>query len=89
MARQAALTCARDTRALSVTEIGLRLGFDETSSFTTTFRKLTGFTPSRYHRRIAHLRDGQPLHAPEAGEAVDVGATMMWRTARAIIASQQ
>jgi AraC family transcriptional regulator len=44
-----------ERHALSVTEIGLRLGFNETSSFTTTFRKMTGLTPSRYHRNIAHL----------------------------------
>ena len=41
--------------ALSVTDIGLSLGFNEASSFTTTFRKMTGLTPSRYHRSIAHL----------------------------------
>jgi AraC family transcriptional regulator len=66
-----------ETHALSVTEIGLTLGFNETSSFTTTFRKLTGFTPSRYHRSLADLRDGQPVHQPDAGEAEQVGATMM------------
>jgi len=59
-----------ERHALSVTEIGLRLGFNETSSFTTTFRKLTGFTPSRYHRSIAQLRDGQAVQPPGAGEAV-------------------
>ena len=36
----------------SVTEIGLKLGFSETSSFTATFRKMTGQTPSRYHRSL-------------------------------------
>jgi AraC family transcriptional regulator len=41
--------------ALSVTDIGLSLGFNEASSFTTTFRKMTGLTPSRYHRSIPHL----------------------------------
>ena len=41
--------------ALSVTDIGLSLGFNEASSFTTTFRKMTGLTPSRYHRSIAYL----------------------------------
>jgi len=40
---------------LSVTDIGLSLGFNEASSFTTTFRKMTGLTPSRYHRSIAYL----------------------------------
>jgi AraC family transcriptional regulator len=44
-----------ERHALSVTEIGLCLGFNETSSFTTTFRKMTGLTPSRYHRNIAQL----------------------------------
>jgi AraC-like DNA-binding protein len=41
--------------ALSVTDVGLSLGFNEASSFTTTFRKMTGLTPSRYHRSIAYL----------------------------------
>ncbi len=40
-------------RALSVTDIGLALGFSETSSFTAAFRKITGLTPSRYHRSIS------------------------------------
>jgi AraC family transcriptional regulator len=40
---------------LSVTDIGLSLGFNEASSFTTAFRKFAGLTPSRYHRNIAHL----------------------------------
>ena len=35
-------------RALSVTEIGFKLGFSETSSFTSGFRKATGLTPTRY-----------------------------------------
>jgi AraC family transcriptional regulator len=39
-------------RAISVTDIGLRVGFSETSSFTTAFRKATGLTPSGYHRSI-------------------------------------
>ena len=38
--------------ALSVTEIGLAMGFSETSSFTAAFRKATGFTPSAYHRSL-------------------------------------
>jgi AraC family transcriptional regulator len=42
-----------EDRALSVTEIGLALGFSETSSFTTAFRKTTGLTPSLYHRSLA------------------------------------
>ncbi len=39
--------------AQSVTEIGLALGFSETSSFTTTFRKITGTTPTSYRRSLA------------------------------------
>jgi AraC family transcriptional regulator len=35
---------------LSVTEIGLRTGFRETSSFTRAFRKFTGLTPTEYRR---------------------------------------
>ena len=38
---------------LSVTEIGLRLGFSETSSFTAAFRKGTGITPTGYRRSVA------------------------------------
>jgi AraC family transcriptional regulator len=36
--------------ALSVTEIGARIGFRETSSFTRAFRKFTGLTPTDYRR---------------------------------------
>ena len=39
-------------RKHSVTEVGLTLGFSETSSFTAVFRKITGQTPSRYHRAL-------------------------------------
>lgn len=39
--------------SLSVTEIGLTLGFNETSAFTSTFRKLTGLTPTAYARSEA------------------------------------
>jgi AraC family transcriptional regulator len=39
-------------RKYSVTEIGLTVGFGETSSFTAMFRKMTGQTPSRYHRAL-------------------------------------
>lgn len=37
----------------SITEIGLSLGFSETSSFTSTFRKTTGTTPTAYRRSLA------------------------------------
>jgi len=36
--------------AFSVTDIGLTVGFSETSSFTAAFRKATGLTPTAYHR---------------------------------------
>jgi AraC family transcriptional regulator len=39
-------------RKHSVTEVGLTLGFSETSSFTAAFRKTTGQTPSSYHRSL-------------------------------------
>ena len=39
-------------RKYSVTEVGLTLGFSETSSFTAVFRKITGQTPSRYYRDL-------------------------------------
>lgn len=37
----------------SITEIGLEVGFSETSSFTVAFRKTTGQTPSAYRRSLA------------------------------------
>jgi AraC family transcriptional regulator len=40
--------------ALSVTQIGIRIGFRETSSFTRAFRRYTGLTPTEYRR---HLED--------------------------------
>ena len=42
-----------EKRPLSVTEIGMSLGFGETSSFTAAFRRATGVTPSGYHRSVA------------------------------------
>jgi len=38
---------------LSVTEIGIDVGFRETSSFTAAFHKFTGHTPSDYRRHVA------------------------------------
>jgi len=38
--------------APSVTEIGLAVGFSETSSFTAAFRKATGFTPDRLSPKL-------------------------------------
>ncbi len=37
----------------SVTDIGLAVGFCETSSFTSAFRKATGLTPTAYHRSLS------------------------------------
>jgi AraC family transcriptional regulator len=37
---------------VSVTEIAMRLGFAETSAFSTTFRKATGRTPSDFGRGL-------------------------------------
>lgn len=42
-----------ENRKLSVTEIGLDVGFRETSSFTCAFRKVTGETPTDYRRSLA------------------------------------
>ncbi len=39
--------------ATSVTEIGLSLGYSETSSFTAAFRRGTGLTPTEYRRNLA------------------------------------
>jgi AraC family transcriptional regulator len=39
-------------RTPSVTEIGLIVGFKETSSFVAAFRKATGLTPSHYRRTL-------------------------------------
>jgi AraC family transcriptional regulator len=45
--------------ASSVTEIGLAVGFHETSSFTTAFRKATGQTPTAYRRSLASIPQGK------------------------------
>jgi AraC family transcriptional regulator len=36
----------------SVTDVGIAIGFSETSSFTAAFRKVTGLTPTGYQRSI-------------------------------------
>jgi AraC family transcriptional regulator len=41
--------------ASSVTDIGLTVGFRETSSFTAAFRKATGQTPTAYRRSLASI----------------------------------
>jgi AraC family transcriptional regulator len=38
---------------VSITEVGVALGFSATSSFTSTFRKVTGHTPTAYQRSLA------------------------------------
>jgi AraC family transcriptional regulator len=38
---------------VSVTDVGLAIGFSGTSSFTTAFRKVTGLTPTDYHRSVS------------------------------------
>jgi AraC-like DNA-binding protein len=40
-------------RAVSVTEIGLTLGFSSPNAFATAFRKATGITPTDYRRSVA------------------------------------
>jgi AraC family transcriptional regulator len=37
---------------MSVTDVGLALGFSTTSAFVTSFRKATGFTPTGYKRSL-------------------------------------
>lgn len=38
--------------SLSVTEIGLNVGYSETSAFSAAFRKATGLTPTAYRHRL-------------------------------------
>jgi AraC family transcriptional regulator len=45
--------------ASSVTEIGMAVGFGETSSFTAAFRKATGQTPTAYRRSLASIPHGK------------------------------
>jgi AraC family transcriptional regulator len=52
--------------ALSVTQIGIQLGFRETSSFTRAFRQATGLTPTDYRR---HREDEPPSAHPTPGSA--------------------
>jgi AraC family transcriptional regulator len=41
------------SRSVSVTDVGMAIGFSETSSFTAAFRKATGMTPTGYQRSVA------------------------------------
>ena len=38
--------------AVSVTDVGLTVGFSSSNAFATTFRKATGFTPTAYRRSL-------------------------------------
>jgi AraC-like DNA-binding protein len=49
----ALLDLARGSLQPSVTEVGLMLGFAETSSFTTSFHRSVGITPTDYRRSVA------------------------------------
>lgn len=51
-------------RAVSVTDVGLTVGFGSPSAFATAFRKATGFTPTEYRRSLALDSDtgGYPLN---------------------------
>jgi AraC family transcriptional regulator len=47
----------------SVTEVGLVLGYSETSAFTAAFHKTTGITPTAYRRSILNVsraKEGEP-----------------------------
>jgi AraC family transcriptional regulator len=48
---------------MSVTQIGMTLGFSSASSFTTTFRKMTGMTPSDFRRSMALATPIEEFHA--------------------------
>jgi AraC family transcriptional regulator len=39
-------------RAVSITDIALSLGYAQTSSFSSAFRKATGWTPTDYRREF-------------------------------------
>ena len=47
----------------SVTTVGFTLGFGETSSFSATFRKTTGFTPTAYRRAVVPVHPRAPAAA--------------------------
>jgi AraC family transcriptional regulator len=44
--------CLLGNFSLSVTEIGVRLGFSESSAFSATFRRITACTPSDFRRSL-------------------------------------
>ena len=43
-------------RAMSVTDVGLTIGFSSSTSFATAFRKATGLTPTGYKRSLGSLK---------------------------------
>jgi len=51
------------TRTVAITEIARSVGFRTPSHFTTTFRRITGMTPTAYRRAEPPpvLESGQPL----------------------------
>ena len=55
--RDAALRLMADA-AVSLTRIAYELGFQDPSSFTRAFRRWTGYSPSEFRRRQAHLVSG-------------------------------
>ena len=54
----------------SITAIALRVGFSETSAFTTAFHRITGLAPSEYRRSVLERLAAQdmPLGRPPAGD---------------------
>ena len=53
--RRMELAKALLAKRTSVTEVGLVLGYSETSSFATAFHKSTGFTPTAYRRFLSAM----------------------------------
>jgi len=63
--------------AMSVTQIGVDLGFSETSSFSTTFRKHTGLTPTAYRRGANKIETGiDEIGVDRDGKVTLVGTTV-------------
>ncbi len=44
---------------LPVSEVALRVGFNDAPHFTRVFREVTGFSPSEYRRMKEHRSDGR------------------------------
>jgi AraC-like DNA-binding protein len=77
----------------SVAEVGLMLGFvAETSSFTTSFHRSVGITPSDYHPNDQHkaLRNGIDIgHASPYGPPPQLHARFAWWPAVALQCPEQ